>query len=59
MGLGFTSKFSTKGRWADGRMYEGHWFNGKQHGEGFYTNKDKVRKKGYWEEGNRIKWVDQ
>jgi len=43
----------------DGKIYKGEWKNGKQHGIGevFNPNTNKW-KKGYWEEGKRIKWID-
>ena len=37
----------------DGRKYVGNWKNGKQHGEGEYTNKVGVTKKGIWNNGKR------
>lgn len=41
----------------DGRKYKGMWKNGKQHGDGeFYHPKDKVWKKGVWNDGKRLKW---
>ena len=44
-------------RWPNGRIYKGLWKNGKQHGEGkvFYP-KDNVWKKGFWNEGKRVRW---
>ena len=45
--------------WPDGRIYKGNWKNGKQHGKGDYYNpKLKVWKKGLWEYGKRIKWIE-
>ena len=42
---------------SNGKIYKGNWKNGKQHGEGeFYFPNDDVWKKGYWENGKRIKW---
>ena len=44
--------------WADGRKYRGNWLNGKQHGEGeFYNAKQKIWRKGLWEDGKRVKWI--
>lgn len=44
--------------WADGRKYNGAWENGKQHGEGQFLNpKDQVWKKGKWNEGTRVQWL--
>ena len=43
----------------DGKKYKGHWKNGKQHGEGEFFFPDKnIWKKGIWENGNRIKWIE-
>lgn len=45
--------------WSDGKIYRGFWKNGKQHGEGeLFSNINKKWKKGIWNEGKRIKWVD-
>lgn len=38
----------------DGRIYEGEWFNGKQHGHGFYTNNKGEKKESEWFEGKRV-----
>ena len=47
-------------KWTDGRMYEGWWVKGKQHGPGTYhdTAKNSVRK-GLWENGKRLKWYEE
>ena len=46
--------------WPDGRKYRGSWKDGKQHGEGlFYSIKGNSWKKGIWENGKRIKWLDE
>ena len=44
-------------RWPNGQIYKGLWKNGKQHGEGemFYP-KDNAWKKGFWNEGKRVRW---
>ena len=42
----------------DGCCYKGEWEEGKQHGEGLYTNSRGVERKGVWEYGTRIKWLD-
>ena len=43
----------------DGRIYDGNWKNGKQDGEGkFFNPKKNEWKKGIWEDGKRIKWID-
>ena len=39
--------------WPDGRIYEGSWKNGKQHGEGIYTGPRGAVKKGLWKNGKR------
>ena len=45
--------------WSDGRKYKGSWLNGKQHGEGeFFTLKEKIWKKGIWDDGKRVRWID-
>lgn len=61
MGREFISKLNgfNSFRWADGRVYDGQWLQGKQHGEGYYTNRDRLRRRGYWEQGNRVKWLDE
>lgn len=45
--------------WPDGRRYEGYWHDGKQHGEGRFTNSKGRTKVGLWENGIRIKWIDK
>ena len=46
--------------WADGRKYKGFWKNGKQHGEGeFFNINTNSWRKGEWEEGKRIRWIDE
>ena len=46
-------------KWNDGRIYKGYWKDGKQNGEGeFYFNHKDEWKKGLWEEGKRIRWLD-
>ena len=42
----------------DGRIYDGEWFNGKQHGIGAYTTAKGIKKVAEWAEGKRIKWLD-
>ena len=45
--------------WDDGKIYKGHWKKGKQHGEGeIYSPQDQVWKKGIWENGKRVRWID-
>jgi hypothetical protein len=43
---------------ADGRRYEGGWKNGKQHGKAKYFLPDGTLHVGVWEDGKRLKWVD-
>ncbi|MCB0369947.1 MAG: hypothetical protein KDD45_11055 [Bdellovibrionales bacterium] len=42
----------------DGRVYEGEWKNGKQHGRGVFRKKNMARE-GIWEDGERVKWLDE
>ena len=35
------------------------WANGKQHGEGKFYNAKGKSKRGLWEDGERIKWLDK
>ena len=45
--------------WKDGRKYKGNWKNGYQHGEGeFFFPSEQTWKKGIWENGNRINWIE-
>ena len=44
--------------WPDGRIYQGQWQNGKQHGEGIYTKPDGTSRKGEWNNGKRVKWLE-
>jgi hypothetical protein len=43
--------------WADGRIYDGQWFNGKQHGRGKYILQDGHVKIGEWVNGKRTHWI--
>ena len=45
--------------WPDGRRFEGQWKNGKQHGEGLFTNADGQMQKGKWVDGNPVCWFDK
>ena len=46
--------------WQDGRVYEGFWYNGKQHGPGQYSVPSAGRKQfGIWENGKRIEWINE
>jgi hypothetical protein len=45
--------------WADGRIYEGNWYNGKQHGKGKYILQDGTIRIGEWVNGKRTHWLDE
>ena len=46
--------------WPDGRIYKGYWKEGKQDGIGEFFNPKKNKwKKGEWEKGKRIKWINE
>lgn len=38
----------------DGRKYDGQWVNGKQEGQGTYTNEKGVTRVGDWKEGKCV-----
>ena len=40
-------------------MYDGQWFNGKQHGEGVFTTSKGETRRGVWVRGVRSKWLDK
>ena len=44
--------------WPDGKCYDGMWSNGKQHGEAKFTISKGRGKISLWENGERIKWLD-
>jgi hypothetical protein len=45
--------------WNDGKQYKGFWKDGKQNGEGeFFFPSENIWKKGIWENGKRIKWIE-
>lgn len=44
--------------WLDGRKYEGAFVDGLEHGEGAERTKDNVMRKGIWENGNRIRYLN-
>lgn len=46
-------------RWADGRVYEGNWYNGKQHGTGKYILQEGTIKIGEWVNGKRTHWISE
>jgi hypothetical protein len=45
-------------QWVDGKKYEGYWLKGKQHGEGKFTNGKGKSRMGLWEDGVKIRWID-
>ena len=44
--------------WSEGRIYEGGWKNGKQHGIGTYTSANNQKRKGEWKDGKRQGWIE-
>lgn len=44
--------------WPDGRKYEGNWHNGVQNGEGVMVSAKGHRRKAFFENGKRIKWLE-
>lgn len=42
--------------WADGRTYDGEWFNGHRHGRGLYMNAKSEKKVGYWADDKFLRW---
>ena len=43
----------------DGRVFDGQWRNGLQHGKGQYTNAQGKVRKGVWEDGRRLRQEEQ
>ena len=41
----------------DGRIYDGEWFNGKQHGIGTYINSQGDKRDAEWANGKRLGWI--
>lgn len=42
----------------DGRMYEGGWMRGVQHGVGWFKKgMDSKMRKGIWDRGIRVEWL--
>jgi len=39
-------------------VYDGQWKDGKQHGKGIFYKKNGDGRKGIWEKGRNIKWLD-
>ncbi len=50
------NRFNGPGRFffVDGSYYGGEWKNGTYNGRGYYVDKNKLGKKGIWQEGNLI-----
>ena len=47
-------------RWKDGRTYKGEWFEGKQHGIGYYKESVDVKERmGMWDHGKRERWISE
>ena len=45
-------------KWPSGKIYKGMWKNGKQHGDGeIFNPKENLWKKGFWNEGKRVRWA--
>ena len=44
-------------KWSDGRKYVGSWVDGRQDGEGVFTNSDGLSKKGKWKNGKQFRMV--
>lgn len=40
--------------WPNGKVYNGSWKDGVQHGEGVYTNSKGDSRKGEWKNGKRV-----
>jgi len=43
--------------WPDGKIYDGGWVDGKQHGKARFTNTQGKSKTGMWENGERKEWL--
>ena len=59
----FQNKKHGKGvySWRNGKTYSGEFVNGLQHGTGeimFYHRKKLIKRKGQWEKGKRVSWLD-
>lgn len=44
---------------ADGSKYIGEWDQGKQHGQGCIVDQNEMEKKGVWQEGKLVRWLDE
>ena len=42
----------------NGTKYEGKWQDDKQHGEGIFTDENEKSKRGIWNNGERVRWID-
>lgn len=45
--------------WPDGRKYEGTFKNGRMHGIGLWYELDGSIRKGEWQMGKRISWIEE
>ncbi len=45
--------------WSNGKIYQGQWENGKQHGKGEIIYPDGRKKKGIWINGKRVTWIKE
>lgn len=43
---------------ADGSFYVGEWADGKQHGVGYANDEDGQQRKGRWNEGELVEWLE-
>ena len=43
----------------EGQEYDGEWKQGKQHGSGTSSDGQGGKRAGLWEDGERVKWVDE
>ena len=46
-------------KFKDGRVYKGGWMNGVQHGDGVFISPNEEEKRGVWDQGQVMKWVDK
>merc|ERR1719221_918513 len=45
--------------WSDGRLYEGYWANGRQHGLGRLRDANGRHRLAEWDRGERLGWKDK